>query len=117
LNRSANFTVLAPTNAAFAKMNNSTLANLENNSTALKRLPKYHIVKSRVRAINFTGKGTLKTLAGVTLPYTVNNIQRTVQFLFEMHPSDWVVFASTTNTTTQQADEFWKRMAHVSLAD
>lgn len=72
LNRSGNFTVFAPTNAAFAKMNNSTLANLENNSTALKRLLKYHIVKKRVHASNLTRNGTLKTLAGVTLPYTVN---------------------------------------------
>jgi len=74
LNRSGNFTVFAPTNAAFAKMNPTTLATLENNSTALKQVLQYHIVKSRVYAINFTGKGSLNTLAGVKLNYSVNAV-------------------------------------------
>ncbi len=74
LNRSGNFTVFAPTNAAFAKMHPTTLAALENNSTALKQVFRYHIVKSRVYAINFTGKGNLNTLAGVKLNYSVNAV-------------------------------------------
>jgi PGF-CTERM protein len=74
LNRSGNFTVFAPTNAAFAKMPPATLAALQNNSTALKRVLQYHIVKSRVHAVNFTGKGNLNTLAGVKLNYSVNAV-------------------------------------------
>jgi len=39
-----NFTVFAPDNAAFAKVNASTLANLQNNSTALTNLLLYHVI-------------------------------------------------------------------------
>jgi PGF-CTERM protein len=74
LNGSGNFTVFAPTNAAFSKMNGTALAALENNSTALKRVLQYHIVKSRVYSLNFTGNGSLSTLAGVKLPYSVNAV-------------------------------------------
>ncbi len=67
-----NFTVFAPDNAAFAKVNASTLANLQNNSTALQSLLLYHVIPTKLLKSNFTGSGTLTTLNGLSLPYSVN---------------------------------------------
>lgn len=72
LNLSDNKTLFAPTNAAFAKMDSITLADIENNPTALKQLLLYHMIPARVSAINFTGNGSLNTWGGNKLPYTVN---------------------------------------------
>jgi transforming growth factor-beta-induced protein len=67
-----NFTVFAPDNAAFAKVNASTLANLQNNSTALQSLLLYHVIPTKLLKSNFTGSGTLTTVNGLSLPYSVN---------------------------------------------
>ena len=67
-----NFTVFAPDNAAFAKVNASTLANLQNNSTALTNLLLYHVIPTKLLENNFTGSGTLTTVNGLSLPYSVN---------------------------------------------
>jgi uncharacterized surface protein with fasciclin (FAS1) repeats len=67
-----NFTLFAPTNAAFAKVNASTLADLQNNTTALKTLLLYHVVPTKLLANDFTGSGTLTTVNGLSLPYSVN---------------------------------------------
>jgi len=67
-----NFTVFAPDNAAFAKVNASTLANLQNNSTALQSLLLYHVIPTKLLKSNFTGSGTLTTVNGLALPYSVN---------------------------------------------
>ena len=67
-----NFTVFAPDNAAFAKVNASTLANLQNNSTALTTLLLYHVIPAKLLENNFTGSGTLTTVNGLSLPYSVN---------------------------------------------
>ena len=67
-----NYTVFAPDNAAFAKVNASTLANLQNNKTALTNLLLYHVVPTKLLASNFTGSGTLTTLNGLSLPYSVS---------------------------------------------
>jgi PGF-CTERM protein len=67
-----NFTVFAPDNAAFAKVNASTLANLQNNSTALTTLLLYHVIPTKLLENNFTGSGTLTTVNGLSLPYSVN---------------------------------------------
>ena len=53
-----NYTVFAPDNAAFAKVNASTLANLQNNSTALTTLLLYHVIPTKLLENNFTGSGT-----------------------------------------------------------
>ena len=50
-----NYTVFAPDNAAFAKVNASTLANLQNNTTALTNLLLYHVIPAKLLANNFTG--------------------------------------------------------------
>jgi PGF-CTERM protein len=67
-----NFTVFAPDNAAFAKVNASTLADLQNNSTALTNLLLYHVIPAKLLENNFTGSGTLTTVNGLSLPYSVN---------------------------------------------
>src|SRR5665647_59865 len=66
LNGSDNFTVFAPDNAAFSKVDASTLAGWQNNTTALRSVLLYHIVPNEL-----TGIGTLTTLNGQILPYYV----------------------------------------------
>jgi transforming growth factor-beta-induced protein len=75
-NTTANYTVLAPDNAAFAKLNNTTLANLKNDTPTLRQILLNHVILGKV---NFTTNGTVTTLAGNTLTYTVNgtNVQFT----------------------------------------
>jgi len=72
LNGPGNYTLFAPTNAAFAKVNASTLADLQNNTTALRTLLLYHVVPTKLFASDFTGSGTLTTVNGLSLPYSVN---------------------------------------------
>jgi uncharacterized surface protein with fasciclin (FAS1) repeats len=72
LNGPGNYTVFAPDNAAFAKVNASTLADLQNNTTALTQLLSYHVVPTKLLANNFTGSGTLMTLNGLSLPFSVS---------------------------------------------
>jgi transforming growth factor-beta-induced protein len=72
LNGPGNFTLFAPTNAAFAKVNASTLADLQNNTPALNTLLLYHVVPEKLLANNLTGSGTLPTANGLSLPYSVN---------------------------------------------
>ena len=72
LNGPGNFTLFAPTNAAFAKVNASTLADLQNNTPALNTLLLYHVVPEKLLANNLTGSGTLPTANGFSLPYSVN---------------------------------------------
>ena len=72
LNGPGNFTVFVPDNAAFSKVNASTLAELQNNTTALKTLLLYHIIPTKLLSSEFTGTGTLTTLNGLSLPYSVS---------------------------------------------
>jgi transforming growth factor-beta-induced protein len=66
-----NFTVFAPDNAAFSKVDASTLAGWQNNTTALRSVLLYHIVPKKLSLNEFTGIGTLTTLNGLILPYYV----------------------------------------------
>ncbi len=72
LNGPGNFTLLAPSNDAFAKLNNTTLADLQNNKTQLKTTLLYHVIPKKMLANNFTGNGTITTVNGLSLPYSVN---------------------------------------------
>lgn len=74
---SANYTVLAPSNDAFAKLSNTTLADLQNNKTALKTTLLYHVLPKKYLANNFTGNGTVTTVNGLSLPYAVNGTKVT----------------------------------------
>jgi PGF-CTERM protein len=86
LNGPGNFTVLAPTNDAFAKVNASALADLQNNTTALKTTLLYHVIPKKYLENNFTGNGTVTTVNGLALPYSVNGTK--------------VTFGSGNNTAT-----------------
>ncbi|MGZ4881338.1 MAG: fasciclin domain-containing protein [Halobacteriota archaeon] len=81
-----NFTLLAPSNDAFAKLNNTTLADLQNNKTQLKTTLLYHVLPKKILANNFSGNGTLTTVNGLSLPYSVNGSK--------------VIFGSGNNTAT-----------------
>jgi len=72
LNGTGNFTVFAPTNAAFDKVDAATLAALQNNTTALTRVLEYHVIPKTLISNSFSGNGTLTTLNGLSLPYSVN---------------------------------------------
>ena len=74
-NTTANYTVLAPDNAAFAKLPNATIANLKNNTPALTQILLNHVIAGKT---NFTTNGTVTTLAGNSISYTVNGTK--VQF-------------------------------------
>jgi len=74
-NTTVNYTVLAPSNAAFAKLNNTTIANWKNNTPELTQVLLNHVILGKV---NFTKNGTVTTLAGNTISYTVNGTK--VQF-------------------------------------
>jgi uncharacterized surface protein with fasciclin (FAS1) repeats len=74
-NTTVNYTVLAPTNAAFAKLNNTTIANWKNNTPELTQVLLNHVILGKV---NFTKNGTVTTLAGNSISYTVNGTK--VQF-------------------------------------
>jgi PGF-CTERM protein len=88
LNGTGNFTVFAPTNAAFDKVNASTLAALQNNTTTLAalqnnttlltRVLEYHVIPTALLSNSFTGNGTLTTLNGLSLPYSVNGTKITL---------------------------------------
>jgi PGF-CTERM protein len=76
-NTTAKYTVLAPDNAAFAKLNNTTttIADLKNDTPLLTQILRNHVINGTA---NFTKNGTVTTLAGNTLTYTVNGTK--VQF-------------------------------------
>lgn len=71
LNGPNNFTVFAPDNAAFSKVDASTLAGWQNNTTALRSVLLYHIIPMKIPSNEFTGIGTLTTVNGLILPYYV----------------------------------------------
>src|SRR5208283_6057527 len=66
-NTTKNYTVLAPDNAAFAKLNNTTIANWKNDTPMLTQVLENHVILGKV---NFTKNGTVTTLAGNSIPYT-----------------------------------------------
>ncbi len=74
---SANYTVLAPSNQAFEKLSNTSLAALRENKTELKTTLLYHVLPKKMLANNFTGNGTITTVNGLSLPYTVNGTKVT----------------------------------------
>jgi transforming growth factor-beta-induced protein len=67
-----NYTLFAPTNDAFSKVDASTLAGWQNNTTALLDVLWYHFLPTKLLSSNFTGSGTLTTVNSYSLPYSVN---------------------------------------------
>ncbi len=78
LNGTANYTLFAPSNAAFDKIPSSALATLANNTTALKRVLLYHVVPGTLLSKDIKGNGTLTTANGLSLPYSVTSTVVTV---------------------------------------
>jgi transforming growth factor-beta-induced protein len=78
LNGTVNYTLFAPSNAAFDKIPSSTLANLANNTTALRRVLLYHVVPGTLLSNDIKGNGTFTTANGLSLPYSVTSIAVTV---------------------------------------
>src|SRR5450756_425302 len=72
LNGPGNYTVFAPDNTAFSKVDASTLARWQNNTTELQNVLYYHIVQTKFLSNDFIGNGTLDTVNGYSLPYSVN---------------------------------------------
>jgi PGF-CTERM protein len=72
LNGPGNFTVFAPDNAAFSKVDASTLAGWQTNTTALKNMLWYHVIPKKLLSTDFTGSGTLTTVNGLSVPYSVD---------------------------------------------
>jgi uncharacterized surface protein with fasciclin (FAS1) repeats len=72
LNGPGNFTVFAPDNAAFSKVDASTRAAWQNNTTALRNMLWYHVIPKKLLSSDFTGSGTLTTVNGLSVPYSVD---------------------------------------------
>jgi uncharacterized surface protein with fasciclin (FAS1) repeats len=66
-----NFTVFAPTDAAFAKVPKKTLAALEANPAKLKAVLLYHVVKGELRANRVMKRSSIKTLNGASVTVKV----------------------------------------------
>jgi transforming growth factor-beta-induced protein len=71
LNGPGNFTVFAPDNAAFSKVDASTVASWQNNTT-LRTMLLYHVIPTKLLSNDFTGSGTLTTVNGLSVPYSVD---------------------------------------------
>ena len=71
-----NYTVFAPDNAAFEKINATTLAALANNTTALATILKSHVIVGKA---DLTVNGTAQTLAGNTITWTTNGTKVQLQ--------------------------------------
>jgi uncharacterized surface protein with fasciclin (FAS1) repeats len=61
------FTVLAPTDAAFAKVPKSTLRGLKRDRAALRRVLLYHVLGGRYRSARLTRAESVRSLAGPRL--------------------------------------------------
>lgn len=63
------FTVFAPTDEAFARIDDDTLASLLTDAgrPALQRILKHHVVVGRFQAADLIGRDSIETLAGTTL--------------------------------------------------
>jgi len=64
------FTVFAPTDAAFAKLNQTWLTNLLSDITNLTKVLKYHVVSGKVMSTDLTN-GSVMTLEGTNLTIVV----------------------------------------------
>jgi len=73
------FTVFAPTNEAFAKIDQDALANLLKNKDALDNILTYHVVSGKLHAIDLLFAQTAKTLQGASVKATYNFHDKTVR--------------------------------------
>ncbi|XP_078326683.1 immunogenic protein MPB70-like [Crassostrea virginica] len=76
---SGEYTIFAPTNAAFSKLPQSTLDGLQRDTTALANILKYHVVKGSIHKADASNELQLETLAGTKIRiniYPHNNVSR-----------------------------------------
>ena len=75
------FTVLAPTNAAFAKLPKGTVEDLLKpaNRAQLQAILKYHVIPGRITAAKALGAGSARTLQGASVNFEVDDGQLLVQ--------------------------------------
>lgn len=66
-----NFTVFAPTDAAFAKVPKKTLATLKADPAKLKAVLLYHVVKGELRASRVMKRSSIETLNGASVTVKV----------------------------------------------
>ena len=66
-------TVFAPTDAAFAKVPQATVAALEHNRAKLRAVLLYHVIKGRITATKLVKLHSVKTLNGQSLTVRVKN--------------------------------------------
>lgn len=66
------FTVFAPTNEAFAALDEATLANLAANPDVLRQVLSYHVVQGRLTAEQLATGTTLNSVQGGALPLSRN---------------------------------------------
>jgi uncharacterized surface protein with fasciclin (FAS1) repeats len=80
LNGGRPFTVLAPTDAAFAALDQKLLASLLEpaNKEKLVNVLKLHVLPGRVSALEIAAAGTVETLGGVRLPVRIEGGRLTV---------------------------------------
>ncbi|MGZ4905627.1 MAG: fasciclin domain-containing protein [Halobacteriota archaeon] len=71
LNETGNYTVLAPTNEAFAALNNTTLADIQSNHTRLNDVLGYHVIAQPVD-LTVNGTKAYTTVDSKQLNITVN---------------------------------------------
>ncbi|XP_062592425.1 transforming growth factor-beta-induced protein ig-h3-like [Saccostrea cucullata] len=65
------FTIFAPTNAAFAKLPQATLDSLSKDTTALANILKYHVVKGSIHKADASNELQLETLAGTKIRFNI----------------------------------------------
>ena len=75
LQSSGPFTVFAPNDSAFAALGNETIQHLllPENRDALANVLKHHIAQGRLYSPDAIAAGSIKTLAGTTLPITIRD--------------------------------------------
>jgi uncharacterized surface protein with fasciclin (FAS1) repeats len=72
LNGSGPYTVFAPTDTAFAAMNQTLLNNLTQDNASLAKVLQYHVVPGKIMSSQLTNNMTVKTLEGSDLVIIVN---------------------------------------------
>ncbi|MDL2343445.1 fasciclin domain-containing protein [Deinococcus sp. MIMF12] len=75
---SGEFTVFAPTNDAFAALDDATLANLAANPEVLRQVLLYHVVQGRLSTEQLASNTNLTSVQGGTLSLTLSGTARAV---------------------------------------
>jgi len=86
LRGTAEFTVFAPTDEAFARMPKETLAALEADTAALKRLLLYHVVSGKIGANKVLNLKNARTMSGSKVEFSVRDARLRVNDVVIVRP-------------------------------